>query len=103
MALDITKATYARSKQGTQALITNIENDIENVIKAIDGAKYTDLKKIANDNWAGDDKEAFFADLDKKRENLKTDLKNLKKIVRTDLEQDYNEFIKSQKTHYQAK
>lgn len=103
MALDISKAEYARSKEGTQALINNIEGDIDRVIKAIDGEKYDNLKKIANNNWAGEDKEAFIADLDKKRASVKSSLKKLKNEVRVVLEQDYNNFIKAQKTHYQAK
>ena len=102
MALDISKAEYARSKEGTQALINNIEGDIDRVIKAIDGEKYTELKKIANDNWAGADKDAFIADLDKKRNTLKASLKSLKGQVRIALENDYNNFVKAQKSHYKV-
>jgi len=103
MALDISKATYGRSKEGTNAIITNIEGDFDRVIKAIDGEKYTALKKIASDNWAGADKDAFIADLDKKRASLKTRLNSLKKQVRTVLENDYQNFVKTQRQNYQAK
>lgn len=103
MALSMTNATYGRSKQGTNELITDIENDIERVIKAIDGDQYTELKKIASNNWSGADKDAFIEDLDKKRAALKNKLKTLKKQIRNVLEQDYQNFVKGQKSNYQAK
>ena len=99
----LTDFTYGRSQASTDAMINDVLADIERVIKIIDGEKYTELKKIANTYWSGSDKEAFFKDLDQKRETLKIGLKGLKVKAKTVIQNDYDNFRKAQGSMYKAK
>lgn len=99
----LTDFTYGRSKASTQAMINDVQSDIDRVIKIIDGEKYTELRKIADANWSGADKEAFFKDLDQKRQTLKSGLIGLRAKAAAVIQQDYDNFRKAQGNMYKAK
>ena len=99
----LTDFTYGRSKASVQAMINDVQADIDRIIKIIDGDKYTELRKIADANWSGTDKEAFFKDLDTKRQTLKSGLIGLKAKATSVIQQDYENFKKAQSNMYKAK
>lgn len=57
-------------------------NDIDALIKVLNGNKYAKLKEIVNDNWIGYDATKFLNDVEKAKKDLEKKLKDLKKVVK---------------------
>lgn len=103
MALNMSNATNARSKGGTQNIYANLEADINNVNKALKGQAYTTLLKTIQAYWVGADEKAFENDLKNKINAIITEMNSMKNILNTTLNSDYTQFVNHQSKNYQAK
>ena len=99
MALDMDSATYARSVKGATKLYTDFSDDIDKIIKALNGSKYTDLKKVVKENWVGADATYFLNEVEKSRGTLETKLKALKTKVKGAIDADTKQFASFQSSN----
>lgn len=103
MALNMSNATNARSKAGTKNIYENLENDINNVNKALKGQAYTTLLNTIRGYWIGADEKAFEKDLQNKINAIITEMNSMKSVLNTTLNSDYTQFVNHQSKNYQAK
>lgn len=96
MALDMTNATYGRSTSGKSKLYTDFCNDIENIIKVLNGDKYATFKRTVTENWVGVDADDFMADIEKTRVELQSKLRALKTRFYVAIDNDARQFASFQ-------
>lgn len=92
MALDMSSATYARSQSGEKVLYNDFAGDIDNIIKILNGDKYTTFKKTINAYWVGPDATDFLNDIEKTRQELQQKLNALKSQFQGALSADMKQF-----------
>ena len=102
MALEMKSATYARSVKGATKLYSDFVEDIDKIIKVLNGDKYTQLKKTVKNNWVGTDATHFLNEVEKTRGDLETKLKALKTKVKGAIDADAKQFasFQSKNTNY---
>lgn len=103
MALNMSNATNARSKAGSDNLYKEFEKDIINVNKALKGQAYTTLLNTIRAYWVGADEKAFEKDLQKKINAIITEMNKMKHVFNITLSDDYTQFVNHQSKNYQAK
>lgn len=96
MAFNMNSATNARSTSGIKALAANYEADIKKVLNAIQGNKYTELKKIIRTYWQGADCDYFIQQLDKTTNDLKNQIAGYTSQITNALNQENTDFRKFQ-------
>ena len=92
----INKATYGRSAAGIKTLKTDFSQDIENLIKVLNGDKYAAFKKIVKNNWVGADATDFLNDVEKTRASLEKTLRTLKTKFNAAVDSDSKQFLNFQ-------
>ena len=94
--LAIDAATYGRSATGAKRLKAAFDTDIENLVKVLNGDKYTAFKKTVNANWVGADADDFLADIEKTRASLEKSIRALKTKFNSAVDADIQQFAKFQ-------
>ena len=92
MALNMTSATYGRSQNGRTTLKNDFYGDIENLVKILNGDKYTTFKKTIAANWVGADATDFLNDIDKTRIQIQSKLRSLKSQFANAVDADAKQF-----------
>ena len=100
MGLTMETATYARSKAGTEKIKANLDGDIRRIKTALSGNAYNDMIKVFASYWVGSDHDAFVKDLGARVNSIKSRCDKIQKLVDQALTEDYNNFIKKQKSFY---
>lgn len=103
MSLEMSNATFARSKNGNDNLKSNLIHDIDEVQKNLKGEKYKAIKNTTDKYWVGDDKNKFIKDLDSKIDKVSEELKGLKVKIENIFDNDLKNFNSNQKRNYNAK
>ena len=101
-SFDMSNATYGRDSAGVAKLACEYLDDLEKTKKLLRGDKYTNLLNIIRENWSGEDAEAYIKSLNSKISTLETKIENYKYKIALALTDDYNEFMKFQRTNAQS-
>lgn len=98
--LTMANAEYARSKTGTEKIKSNLDKDIKNIKDALSGTAKDNMLKTFKSYWVGSDHDAFVKDLESKISSIKTRCNTIQKYIDQALTDDYNNFIKNQRSFY---
>jgi hypothetical protein len=100
MALEMSNATYARSRSGTDKIKSNLDGDIKNIKTALNGDALQNMLKVFSSYWVGSDHDAFEKDVKARVKTIENGCTEIQRYIDEALEADYKDFISKQKTFY---
>ena len=85
-------STYGRSATGMFALKSYFNEEIDRMIKVLNGDKYAKFNKVIKANWVGDEADTFLGNVEKTRSDLLKELYALKDQFNTAIDSDRKMF-----------
>lgn len=101
MGLTMDYATYARDAAGRARLTSDFNGDINTLISACTGSRYTDLVKLIKNNWVGEDATNYLRQLETAKTKLVRSLNDLKNVFNQAMANDAKQFASFQSSNKQ--
>lgn len=102
MALQMSNATNAVSNKGVDNIIIKLQDQIDAILRAVEGPEYKEFMTVVENNWSGASKDAFKKDLNSKITTMKADLTKMRSQVAADITATKNTFISADAKIYDA-
>ena len=91
-------ASHARNASGIKTVMSDINSDINDLIKALDGETYNNFLAAVKKNWAGADADKFLSTIDNEVKDVKKKINKYSDTIKGRLEADNRGFQKFQGT-----
>ena len=94
--LNISQATYGRDTAGRKKLIKDLQDDLENVRKELNGSELKNLESTINTYWLGKDATEFKSKIKTTVSNIDAEIKKMKTTIENQFDTDTKGFSKMQ-------